>query len=370
MSGHESVHVTICVPVYNGEDVVAETLASIERQSYRHLTVLISDDASDDGSVAVCRRFTRDSRFQLSCQPTRRGWIENCNWLLANAHGDFVCILPHDDVLDPGYIEALLECLVDAPTSALAFSDIQTFGSMERVLSQESICGNAFQRVYRFMTRHYDGTAFRGLIRRQAVDIAAGLRGNRADNFAADLTWLARLARTGELRRVEDVLYHKRVSPESVSMRWGGWDDETKIDAWCVHCCELLDVALDLDLTAAEQWLIVNAAVRRLLMVEPTLPFRFIRDLPTPRKSSMVACLFDTLGRHIPAPGSDGPRGPVHRVDGAIDEATALLIVESAAEVVGADRYVDAREAAAREARRLLRMPRDLLRYLRGRLIS
>jgi hypothetical protein len=368
MGGSRTGHVTICVPVYNGESVVADALSSIARQRYRDLTALISDDASEDRSAEICRRFSHDSRFRLSRQPTRRGWVENCNWLLARAGGDFVCIVPQDDVLDPGYIEALLDCLAGAPACTLAFSDIRAFGSVDRVLSRASIFGDPFERVYRFMTGHHDGTAFRGLVRRQALDVAGGLRGNRADDFAADLGWLARLARTGDLRRVDEVLYHKRMDPESVSMRWDRWDDETKIEAWCVHCAELLNVALDLDLTAAEQRLIVHATVRRLLMIEPALPFPFIRALPTARKASMVVSVLGALGVRVPAPGRDGLLGPVHAADRDIDEATARLVVE-AAEGVGSGGRADTAELTAQDARRLPPTPRDLLRSLRDRLV-
>jgi len=72
-------HVTVCVPVHNGRDFVAETLTAIQRQTHPNLTVLISDDASDDGSAEICRAFTRDPRFRLVVQPERLGWIRNCN---------------------------------------------------------------------------------------------------------------------------------------------------------------------------------------------------------------------------------------------------------------------------------------------------
>ena len=81
--------VTICIPVYNGAQFVAQVLELVARQTYRNVKVLISDDASTDGSAELCRGFAREHGFELIVQPERRGWVENCNWLLERAPGDF-----------------------------------------------------------------------------------------------------------------------------------------------------------------------------------------------------------------------------------------------------------------------------------------
>jgi len=82
--------VTICVPVWNGARFVAETLDSITRQTYPNLRVLVSDDASTDGSAELCRGIAERHGFELTVQPQRRGWVANCNFLLERAAGDFV----------------------------------------------------------------------------------------------------------------------------------------------------------------------------------------------------------------------------------------------------------------------------------------
>jgi hypothetical protein len=90
------------------------------------------------------------------------------------------------------------------------------------------------------------------------------------------------------LERVPQTLYRKRFDPKSVSLKWSRWSDDDKIDAWCVHCHELLEVALDLDPSREELHLLVAATVRRLLAIEPTKPFSFIRPLQRRRKALML----------------------------------------------------------------------------------
>jgi glycosyltransferase involved in cell wall biosynthesis len=285
--------VTICVPVYNNRAFVAETLEAVQRQRYEHLTVLVSDDASDDGSAEVCRGFTSDPRFRVEAQPARLGWVENCNWLLAHAPDDLVCIVSHDDLPEPDHVGRLVRVMEDAPDCAMAFSDVRIFGLLDHVEHQDAIFGSPTSRLRAFIARHFDGTAFHGVVRRRALEVAGGLRRNALDDFAADVGWLARVAWAGDLLRVSEPLYRKRRHNESTSLTWGRWDAETRVEAWTVHCRELLRDALDRPMSAPDRQRVVSAIVRRLLAIEPVLPFSFIRTLPRPRRLQMVDALLD-----------------------------------------------------------------------------
>jgi len=289
-----SPHVTICVPVHNGRAFVADTLAAIQRQTHENLTVLISDDASDDGSPDICRAFGGDRRFRVVLQPSRRGWIDNCNWLLANAESDLVCIVSHDDLPEPAFVARLVAGVTAEPECVLAFTDVRVFGLLDHVEHQESICGDPAERVRAFIATHFDGTAFHGLIRRRAIEAAGGLRGNPMDHFAADVSWLARVAQAGEFRRIPEPLYRKRRHPSSASLQWV-WSDEVRATAWCMHCRELLRDALDMKLSPAQQRRVVRAVLRRVIAIEPDRPFAFIRECPRSRQSAMVAAVMAEL---------------------------------------------------------------------------
>ncbi len=284
--------VMICVPVWNGARFVAETLESIARQTYPNLHVLISDDASTDGSAGICKSIAERLGYELIVQSERRGWIGNCNFLLERAAGDFVCILPHDDRLDERYVEVLAAHLSATPDCAQVFCDVQGFEANDRVLTQPSLVGSPFERLHRLITRHFDGTAFRGLVRRGALDRAGGLPASAFDGFAADIGWLARLALEGEIHRLPESLYFKRFHSRSTAYPWGLWAEDARIAAWTDHCSDLLGVALGLDLSPAERWLITHAAVRRLVGAdEQPVPYPDIRYLPAARQAEMVEAM-------------------------------------------------------------------------------
>jgi GT2 family glycosyltransferase len=295
-----SPQVTICIPVYDGAEFVAQTLNSVARQTYRNVRVIISDDASTDGSTELCRVIAQKHGFELIVQPQRRGWIENCNVLLERARSDFVCIVPHDDMLDERYIEVLAAHLVATPVCVQAFCDVRGFGSTRKVQTQSSLVGSPFERLYQMITRHFDGTPFRGLVRRDALDRAGGLSDNAFDGFAADVHWVARLAREGEIHRVPEARYAKRFHARSTAHGWSVWPEADKLAAWADHCAHLLGVALELELTAAERWLMAHAACRRLIMAnEQPATYADIRNMPTDRKVDMVEALLARFGSHF-----------------------------------------------------------------------
>jgi Glycosyl transferase family 2 len=291
--------VTICVPVFNGAQWVAESLASVARQTFTDLEVLISDDASTDASARICREVAAaDPRFRLVIQPARLGWMENCNWMLSRARGEFVYIHGHDDILEARCIATLVAHLDVTPACCVAFSDMRAFGTEDHVLSQPSITGSPFERAYDVMAHHYNAIAFSGLMRTAVA--RSGLRGNDHDNFSADSTWLMRLARAGELHRVAEVLFHKRFHGNMSHFQWTQWDEDRKISAWCGHCAGILGEALAFDLTPAQQWLLVWAALQRLLLAATSLgPYQFIRDLALDRKAAMVSDFFATMSEPL-----------------------------------------------------------------------
>src|ERR1700747_3376143 len=56
---------TIGLPVYNGEKYLAESLDALLGQSYADFELIISDNASTDGTADICRQYGKqDSRIR------------------------------------------------------------------------------------------------------------------------------------------------------------------------------------------------------------------------------------------------------------------------------------------------------------------
>ena len=257
--------VTVGVPVYRGELFVEEALHSLQRQTHRHLDVVISLDGPDPVAEALCRPFLRDRRFRLVVQPERLGWVENLNWLMAQVETPYWCYHQQDDVLDPRYFEILVGYADATPQAAVTYSDIQAFGEQTLTFVQPPVTGSAPARQLLLLYDHLAAVAFRGVTRADALRLSGGIPPNEIDSFSCDTAWMAAVARGGELHRVPGLLYRKRYHADNVHTRWTTWPVEKRTEGWIVHCASMLEQAMLVDATAPERRLLWLAAVARLI---------------------------------------------------------------------------------------------------------
>jgi glycosyltransferase involved in cell wall biosynthesis len=112
---------TIGLPVYNGQNYLAESLESLLRQTYPHFQLIISDNASSDGTEEICRDYAaRDSRIRYIRQPVNIGAAPNHNYLVQAARGKLFKWAAHDDLFAPKLVERCIEALDDRPELILA----------------------------------------------------------------------------------------------------------------------------------------------------------------------------------------------------------------------------------------------------------
>lgn len=90
--------VSVCIPVYNGERFLGRTLDSVLAQTFGDFEVVVSDNCSTDGTLALLDRYD-DSRLRVMRNATNLGVIANWNQVRAEARGAYVKLLPADDVL-------------------------------------------------------------------------------------------------------------------------------------------------------------------------------------------------------------------------------------------------------------------------------
>lgn len=216
-----SPRVVACMPVWNAEAFVLETLESIAAQTYPNLGIVISDDASTDATAEICARFAeRDPRFQLVRQPARLGWIGNANFLLSRARGDYFFFAFHDDPLRPAYVERLVDRLDSRPAAVLAFSDVLSGDGVDRYTELDGITSRV-ERARRVIRKR--GSWWipnRGLVRLAAAHRIGGMRRHLAGEYKADWPWLLHLALLGEFVRVPEPLIRKTWRQASLSAQW------------------------------------------------------------------------------------------------------------------------------------------------------
>jgi glycosyltransferase involved in cell wall biosynthesis len=96
---------SICIPNYNYGRYLGQTIESVLSQKGVEFELLISDNASTDNSVEIIRGFS-DPRIRLVINPCNVGFAGNLDRVGSLATGDYMIMLPSDDLIKPG---ALLE---------------------------------------------------------------------------------------------------------------------------------------------------------------------------------------------------------------------------------------------------------------------
>src|SRR5437868_11959393 len=107
--------VTIAVPVRNGEKYVARALDCVLAQTYENFELLISDNASTDGTYEICQRYTGDARVQLWRNEQNIGANGNFDLTLERAAGKYFMWAAADDMWAPRFVEALVHELETDP---------------------------------------------------------------------------------------------------------------------------------------------------------------------------------------------------------------------------------------------------------------
>ncbi len=116
--------VSICLPVYNGENYVRQAITSILEQTYEDFELIISDNASTDGTGEICLdAAARDPRVRYYRAEVNRGLAWNHNRAFDLARGRYVAWIGHDDLMDIQYICRCIEALEKDAGAVLAYAD-------------------------------------------------------------------------------------------------------------------------------------------------------------------------------------------------------------------------------------------------------
>lgn len=90
--------VSVLLPTYNYARFLPEAIESVLAQDFADFELLIGDDASDDDSAAVIRRFAaRDPRIRALIRSENIGMVANWNACLREARGDYIKFIFGDD---------------------------------------------------------------------------------------------------------------------------------------------------------------------------------------------------------------------------------------------------------------------------------
>ncbi len=133
--------VSVIIPNYNGKRFLETCLSALESQTYpaERLEIILVDDASTDGSVAYVH--THFPQVRVLSLERNSGLATACNHGAAIARGEIIALLNNDTEVEPEWVEALVEALVEHPWAGAAASKMLLFDRRDVLHSAGDMMG-------------------------------------------------------------------------------------------------------------------------------------------------------------------------------------------------------------------------------------
>lgn len=112
--------ISIGMPIYNEEFFIAQSLDSLLAQDYENFELIISDNASTDGTPAICEYYaSQDTRIRYHRNHENIGMVQNFNRTFQLSHGKYFMWAGGHDLWDKHFISTCLGELLDDPKVVL-----------------------------------------------------------------------------------------------------------------------------------------------------------------------------------------------------------------------------------------------------------
>jgi glycosyltransferase involved in cell wall biosynthesis len=219
--------VSIGLPVYNGQNFVAEAIHCVLCQTFSNWELIISDNASTDRTISICREFAKkDRRIRLFENERNMGVAPNHNRVFQLSGGQYFKWMSHDDLFGAEFVESCVKELDNDENAVLAFPKIAYVDlngrTLGRQISDLSISGStATSRVLQLMQLAAQSNDIFwsqvGLIRRSVLE-----KTHLMDMYnGSDQVLLLELALRGKFKQVDKELFWRRDHPAASTSRRG-----------------------------------------------------------------------------------------------------------------------------------------------------
>ncbi len=233
--------VSIGLPVFNGRNFLKEAVDSILAQTYSDFEVIISDNASTDGTHYICKEYAaKDRRICFYRTEVNHGAAWNYNRVLELSSGEYFKWMAHDDVITPVFLQRCVPVLDRDLSVVVAYAKTAFIDEHGRVTGHYEPDTEGFDSArpherfavrtsrvrppFPFLGRRLEDVhAIFGLIRASALKASAPL----GSYGASDHILLARLALLGRFQRIPEYLFLNRDHPDRSKRAYCGRSSQT-----------------------------------------------------------------------------------------------------------------------------------------------
>lgn len=217
------VLISVCLPTRNGAGRLESVVRSIQAQDHPNLELIISDNASTDGTEDLCRELAKsDERIVYVRQPENVGLLNNFISAGRTARGTFFRWVGDDDWLAPNCLSRCLEeftaderlILVTMAVEFVAEDGVTETGDYKiGALASDDPIERVAEMLRLLNSSYLMIDPLYGLMRREAITPIP-----RRNMLREDQIFAVKMALTGPWGHAPEVLGRR------------GWRDETRTD--------------------------------------------------------------------------------------------------------------------------------------------
>jgi glycosyltransferase involved in cell wall biosynthesis len=201
--------VSVCIPTYNRCEQLKSAVFSVMNGTYEHIAIIISDNASSDGTQEWCESIcATDSRISYFRHEVNQGPTKNFEFARAKANGKYFMWLGDDDYLSSDYIEVCVAELETDESIALV-SGVGVFHSGKSFLERRSDLfqltnSQVFILIAKYLWLVRDNSIYYGIYR---FEMVKGI--SQMNCVAGDWIWIAEILVYGKARMLDTVVIHR-----------------------------------------------------------------------------------------------------------------------------------------------------------------
>ena len=113
--------VSVLMTAYNRERYIAEAIESVLAQTFKDFELIIVDDGSQDRSLEIARRYTREPRVRVHLNEKNLGDYPNRNRAAGLARGRYLKYLDADDLMYAHCLEVMCQQMERFPEAGVGF---------------------------------------------------------------------------------------------------------------------------------------------------------------------------------------------------------------------------------------------------------
>jgi glycosyltransferase involved in cell wall biosynthesis len=209
--------VSVIIPAYNAADFLAETIVSVQEQTFQNWELLVIDDGSRDRTAEVAQAHQqKDSRIRLIRQ-VNQGVSTARNHGVAESQGEIIGFLDADDQWLPTKLRTHLDHFQAKPKVGVSFAQVEILTQAGASTGQRSTSRLTGLNPEDFLSENPTTTTSNWVIRRAVWDAVGGFCPTMS--YSEDLEWLLRMMCTQDwqIEGIPQVLTRYRTSSGGLS---------------------------------------------------------------------------------------------------------------------------------------------------------